>query len=155
MTKKGDRMAIVEMEDLTGKAEGVVFPKIFARVGPYILPDARLMIWGKIDRSRDDRTQIIVDDAEPIEEVQMVMVELNPQIAGDIAQQHRLRNILRSHQDESGHGKIPVVAMISANHQRQCVRLGAQFRVQDYQAAVRALNEHGFTARSSALCTTA
>jgi DNA polymerase-3 subunit alpha len=153
VTKKGDRMAIVEMEDLTGKAEGVVFPKTFARVGDYILPDARLMVWGKIDRSRDDRTQIIVDDAEPIEDVQMVMVELNPQIASDIAQQHRLRNILRSHQDETGHGKIPVVAMISANHQRQCVRLGAQFRVQDYQAAVRALNEHGFTARSSALCT--
>ncbi|MEM7769131.1 MAG: DNA polymerase III subunit alpha [Cyanobacteria bacterium P01_A01_bin.37] len=154
VTKKGDRMAIVEMEDLTGKAEGVVFPKTFARVGAYILPDARLMIWGKIDRSRDDRTQIIVDDAESLEDVQMVMVELNPHIASDIAQQHRLRNILRSHQDESGHGKIPVVAMITANHQRQCVRLGAQFRVQDYQAAVRALNEHGFTARSSALCTT-
>jgi len=152
VTKKGDRMAIIEMEDLTGKVEGVVFPKTFTRVGELILPDARLMIWGKIDRSRDDRTQMIVDDAEPVEEVQMVMVELDPKIASDIAQQHRLRNILRSHQDDSGNGKIPVVAVISANQRRQCVRLGAQFRVLDEQATVRALNENGFIARSSALC---
>jgi DNA polymerase-3 subunit alpha len=155
VTKKGDPMAIVEMEDLTGKVEGVVFPKTFARIGPLIQQDKRLMLWGKIDRSRDDRTQIIVDDAEPVEEVQMVMVELPPQIASDIAQQHRLRNILRSHQDESGHGKIPVIAMITANHQRQCVRLGAQFRVHDHEATVRALKEGGFMARASALCVTA
>ncbi len=155
VTKKGDPMAIVEMEDLTGKVEGVVFPKTFARIGQFIQQDKRLMIWGKIDRSRDDRTQIILDDAEPVEEVQMVMVELDPQIASDIAQQHRLRNILRSHQDESGHGKIPVIAMITANHQRQCVRLGAQFRVHNHEAAVRALNEGGFMARASALCVSA
>lgn len=152
VTKKGDRMAIIEMEDLTGKAEGVVFPKTFARIGELIVPDARLMIWGKIDRSRDERTQIILDDAEPVEAVQMVMVELDPKIAGDIAQQHRLRNILRSHQDDAGNGRIPVVALISANQRRQCVRLGVQFRVMDDQATVRALNENGFTARSSGLC---
>ncbi|MGB3491930.1 MAG: DNA polymerase III subunit alpha [Elainellaceae cyanobacterium] len=154
VTKKGDRMAIIELEDLTGKMEGVVFPKTFARIGELILPDARLMIWGKIDRSRDDRTQMIVDDAEPVEAVQMVMVELDPQIASDIAQQHRLRNILRSHQDDAGNGRIPVVAMISANQRRQCVRLGAQFRVLDEQATVRDLNQNGFIARSSALCVT-
>jgi DNA polymerase-3 subunit alpha len=150
VTKKGDSMAIVHIEDLTGQAEAVVFPKTYARIGQYILPDARLMVWGKVDR-RDERSQLIIDDAEPIEAVRMVMVELDPKIAGDIAQQHRLRNILRDHQDEAGAGKIPVVAVIAANQRRQCVRLGAQFRVLDGEAVVNALIREGFQARASAL----
>ena len=30
----------------------------------------------------------------------MVMVELDPKLAGDIEQQHRLRNVIRSNQGE-------------------------------------------------------
>ncbi len=150
VTKKGDAMAIVQIEDLTGQAEAVVFPKTYARIGQYILADARLMIWGKVDR-RDERSQFIIDDAEPVESVRMVMVELDPNIAGDITQQYRLKNILLDHQDETGAGKVSVVAMIAANQRRQCVRLGAQFRVLDGDAVVDALTREGFHARASAL----
>jgi len=152
-TKKGDRMAIVRMEDLTGSLEGVIFPKTFARIEEHIQLDARLMIWGKLDRSRDEQSpQIILDDAEPVETVQMVMVELEHQDAADITHQHRLKTILLDHRDEDGPGKIPVVALITAPQQRQFVRLGSQFRVMDVQAAVNALNAQGFVARAAALC---
>ncbi|MBD2095457.1 DNA polymerase III subunit alpha [Trichocoleus sp. FACHB-591] len=150
VTKKGDRMAIVQIEDLTGQAEAVVFPKSFERIGAYIIPDARLMIWGKVDR-RDDRNQFIIDDAEPVEEVRMLMVELDPQRASNIEDQHRLRTVLLEHRGEEERAKISVVAVISAPNRRQFVRLGAQFRVQDYQAAVNALAQAGFQARASAL----
>ncbi len=154
VTKKGDRMAIVQIEDLTGQAEGVVFPKSFERIGDYIHTDARLMIWGKVDR-RDDRHQFIIDDAEPIEAVQMVMVEMTPQIASDIAQQHHLRTVLLEQRGDDERGKIPVIAVITANHRRQLVRLGAQFRVQNQLTAVSALKQAGFQARTSALLTEA
>lgn len=150
VTKKGDRMAIVQIEDLTGQAEAVVFPKSFERIGDYIIPDARLMIWGKVDR-RDDRNQFIIDDAEPVETVRMLMVELDPQRASDIEEQHRLRTVLLEHRGEDERAKVPVVAIIMAPHKRQFVRLGAQFRVQDYQTAVNALIRAGFQARASAL----
>ncbi|HEY9859958.1 MAG TPA: hypothetical protein V6D16_10675, partial [Candidatus Obscuribacterales bacterium] len=120
------------------------------RIEAYIIPDARLMIWGKVDR-RDDRNQFIIDDAEPVEEVRMLMVELDPQRASDIEAQHRLRTILLEHRGEEDKAKIPVVAIISASNRRQFVRLGAQFRVQNYQAAVNGLAEAGFQARASAL----
>lgn len=151
ITKKGDRMAIVQLEDLTGQAEAVVFPKSFERIGQHIVADKRLMIWGKVDR-RDDRVQFIIDDAEPIEDVRMVMVELDPRLAGDIEQQHRLRNVIRSNQgDDPKYARVPVIAVIGANQQRQFVRLGAQFRVKDPEAAVSALVKADFKARATPL----
>jgi DNA polymerase-3 subunit alpha len=151
ITKKGDRMAIVQLEDLTGQAEAVVFPKSFERIGQHIVADKRLMIWGKVDR-RDDRVQFIIDDAESIEDVRMVMVELDPRLAGDIEQQHRLRNVIRSNQgDDPKYARVPVIAVIGANQQRQFVRLGAQFRVKDPEAAVTALVNANFQAKATPL----
>ena len=151
VTKKGDRMAIIQLEDLSGQVEGVVFPRSYERIGQHIVTDARLMVWGKCDR-RDDRVQLIVDDAEPIETVRMVMVELDPHIANDIAQQHRLRNVLRSNQGEDpGEARVPVVAIIQAKDHRHVVRLGAQFRVKDPQKAVDALVSANFKAQSTPL----
>lgn len=151
ITKKGDPMAIVQIEDLTGQSEAVVFPKSFERINQHIVADKRLMIWGKVDR-RDDRVQFIIDDAEPIEDVRMVMVELDPKLAGDIEQQHRLRNVLRNHQgDDPKYARVPVIAVIGTSHQRQFVRLGAQFRVNDPEAAVNALVQANFNAKATPL----
>ncbi len=150
-TKKGDSMAVIQMEDLSGHCEAVVFPKAYARIGQYIQPDARLMVWGKVDR-RDDRIQMIVDDAEPIEAIRMVMVDLDPSIAGDIEQQYRLRNVLKVLQGENKFAaKTPVIAMIRTRDQRQAVRLGSQFRVQNAEAAVAALQSADFRARATPL----
>ncbi|PSR15683.1 trans-splicing intein-formed DNA polymerase III subunit alpha C-terminal partner DnaE-C [filamentous cyanobacterium CCP3] len=151
VTKKGDRMAIVQLEDLTGQSEAVVFPKSFERIGQHIVADKRLMVWGKVDR-RDDRVQFIIDDAEPVEDVRMVMVELDPRLAGDIEQQHRLRNVIRNNQgDDPKYARVPVIAVIGANQQRQFVRLGAQFRVKDPEAAVTALINANFQAKATPL----
>ncbi|PZV07640.1 MAG: trans-splicing intein-formed DNA polymerase III subunit alpha C-terminal partner DnaE-C [Leptolyngbya sp.] len=151
VTKKGDRMAIVQLEDLTGQSEAVVFPKSFERIGQHIVADKRLMIWGKVDR-RDDRVQFIIDDAESIEDVRMVMVELDPRLAGDIEQQHRLRNVIRNNQgDDPKYARVPVIAVIGGNQQRQFVRLGAQFRVKDPEAAVNALVKADFKAKATPL----
>lgn len=145
VTKKGDRMAIVQLEDLTGKAEAVVFPKSFERIGSYINADQRLMIWGKVDR-RDDRNQFIIEDAEPIEAVRFVVVEIPAPEAADIQRQHQLKEVLRSQVAEGEAAKVAVVAKIKGSHQSQMVRLGAQFRVPDETSAVTALNQAGFRA---------
>ncbi|MEM1256255.1 MAG: DNA polymerase III subunit alpha [Cyanobacteria bacterium P01_H01_bin.21] len=150
-TKKGDSMAILQIEDLSGQAEAVVFPRSYARIGMHIKADARLMVWGKVDR-RDDQVQFIVDDAEPIEDVRLVTVELPPSIAGDIVQQNRLRNVIQNQQGEDKReAKIPVVAMITYQGHRQVVRLGAQFRVKDPDQAVLALNAADFKAKTAPL----
>ncbi len=149
-TKKGDRMAIITIEDLTGHSEAVVFPKAFERIGDLIIPDARLMVWGKVDR-RDDQVQFIIDDAESIETVRMVMVELEPSEANDSQEQYRLRQILQEQRGEDHKAKISVVAIVSAHNRRHFVRFGQKFRVQNDQATVTALTNGGFRAKVSTL----
>jgi DNA polymerase III subunit alpha len=150
ITKKGDRMAIVQLEDLTGKAEAVIFPKSFERISQHISADRRLMVWGKVDR-RDERTQFIIEDAEPIEEVRFVMVEIPAQDAANIQRQQQLKEVLRSQVEEGGSAKIAVVAKIRGVSQNQLVRLGVQFRVPDEAATVEALNRAGFKAMAYGL----
>jgi DNA polymerase III subunit alpha len=149
-TKKGDRMAILQLEDLTGHTEAVVFPKSYERISAHIQADMRLMLWGKVDR-REDQSQFIVEDVEPIEDVHMVMVELTPLIANDIEQQDRLRRLLLQHRGEDDRAKTPVVAIVHNQDKRHFVRFGAQFRVNNYQATVAALTQAGFQARASSL----
>ena len=150
VTKKGDRMAIIQIEDLTGKTEAVVFPRTFERVGHYIEADRRLMVWGKVDR-RDDRMQMIIEDAEPIEDVRLVMVEIPAQDASNIQKQQQLKEILRHQSGENHQGKVAVVAKIVAPDQSQLVRLGVQFRVEDERETVQALRNQGFEATSTIL----
>lgn len=145
VTKKGDRMAIVQLEDLTGKAEAVIFPKSFERISQHVEADRRLLIWGKVDR-RDERTQFIIEDVEPIEEVRFVMVEIPAQDAANIQRQQQLKEVLRSQTVEGVNPKVAVVAKIKGASQNQLVRLGVQFRVPDETAAVSALNNAGFKA---------
>jgi DNA polymerase III subunit alpha len=150
-TKKGDAMAIVQLEDLTGQTEAVVFPKSYAKIGHLMEPDLRLMVWGKVDKRDEDQFQFILDDAESIEDVKMVMLTIDPQKAEDVTQQHRLRNILKTQNGDDRSGRIPVVAILDIAGHKQLVRFGHQFRVKDDKAAVIALTDAGFTASASAL----
>lgn len=145
-TKKGDRMAILQIEDLTGQTEAVVFPKAYERFGSSLIVDNRMIIWGKVDK-RDDQTQLIVDDAEAIETVQLVMVELNTLQAGATAEQERLKSILKEHSGDRDQAKIPVFAMVKSADHRQLVRFGRQFWVQDSHTAVAALQVAQFPAQ--------
>ncbi|AGY59347.1 DNA polymerase III subunit alpha [Gloeobacter kilaueensis] len=142
VTKKGDRMAIVQLEDLTGSTEAVVFPRVYERVGPLFVTDARLMLWGKIDL-RDERPQLIIQDAKPIEEVKMVVIDLEPR--SDVQTWHQLRELLQAHQSETAH--IPVIASIKNDQRHKLIRFGHQFRISNDSALIQALARKGFAAR--------
>ena len=147
-TRKGDRMAVLQLEDLSGSAECVVFPKAFARLSDHLMVDARLMIWGSVDR-RDDRVQLILDDCRAIDDLDVLLVDLMADQASDITVQHRLRECLVRHrpeQEEAG-VRVPVVAKVRLHDQARYVRLGHQFCVRDGAAALTTLTEADFTAR--------
>ena len=149
-TKKGDKMAMLRLEDLTAQVDAVVFPKSFERLEPLLATDARLMVWGKVDR-RDEMVQLIIDDAEPIDEVKIVLVEMDVERAKNIQEQHQLKEILLRHRGEEHKAKIPIVAIVQSTQHRHFVRLGSQFRVQDSEATVAALMQQQFQARTTTL----
>jgi len=147
-TKKGDQMAIAQLEDLTGQAEAVIFPKAYERIHEHLQPDHRLLVWGSLDH-REERLQLVIEDAEPLEEVKLVMVQLPVEKASDIQAQNRLSEILK--QQVGGLPKVPVVVKVTDGRHHQYVRLGAQFRVEDADRTRRALSSAGFEAEASEL----
>lgn len=149
-TRKGDRMAVLQLEDLSGSCEAVVFPKTYARLSDHLVVDSRLLIWASVDR-RDEQVQLIVDDCRVIDELRFLVVELDGQQASDIAIQHKLRECLNQHRTEKDEGgiRVPVVAMVKDQRQVRYVRLGHQFCVRDSRAALSSLEAQAFRARLS------
>ena len=77
VTKKGDAMAILQLEDLTHQIKAVVFPKAYEQLKPYIVDNAILLISGKIEKDGEE-IQIIVDTAKPVEKPEVTEEIENP-----------------------------------------------------------------------------
>jgi len=67
VTKKGDKMAFVNFEDLVGTIELIVFPRCYKAYGELLNNDQPLIIKGKVDRS-DEGDKIIVESISLLSE---------------------------------------------------------------------------------------
>ncbi len=142
-TKKGDRMAFVQMEDITGEAEGTIFPSTYQDLEPLLAEGKQLIVWGKAQQ-RNDKYQLIIDDAEEIEQVRMIMLEITPEQALDRVKSNYLKRILEQQTQEQNKFKIPVIAAIGQGEQRHFIRFGQKFWVQNESQAMTSLQEAGF-----------
>ncbi len=149
MTKNNTAMSFLTIEDASGSVEAVVFSDAFSRLEPFLLKDSHLMLWGKVD-FRDDRVQLIIEDAEPVEEVKYIKVELTPKDAILPDRQVQLKLIL---QGGTGRAKVPVIAVIDDGQQRYIIRLGEKFWVQDASVTVELLEKANFSASCVSLVT--
>ncbi|MEX1019643.1 MAG: OB-fold nucleic acid binding domain-containing protein, partial [Litorilinea sp.] len=59
-TKKGDPMAFVQLEDLAGQCEVVVFPRTYAEVREILLPDSVVVVKG-VAQTREGQTSLLAD----------------------------------------------------------------------------------------------
>ena len=55
MTKKGDKMAIIGIEDLTSKIECMIFPKVYAEYHEQLIPHEPLVFHGAVNLSEDPK----------------------------------------------------------------------------------------------------
>lgn len=150
VTKNGDSMAFIQMEDITGEAEGTIFPSTYSELEPLLQVGKQLIIWGKAQQ-RNDKYQLIIDDAEAVEEVKMLMLEITPEQALDQLKSNYLKRILEQHAPEENQFKIPVIAAIGQGKQRQFIRFGQKFWVQNETQAIASLQEAGFTVHCQSL----
>jgi DNA polymerase-3 subunit alpha len=65
-TKKGDLMAAVELEDLGGSAEVIVFPRTYQAQRDILKEDTIVLVTGKIE-ARDDRPKILCETVDVFE----------------------------------------------------------------------------------------
>ena len=153
MTRNNEPMAFVQVEDISGQMEGVVFPSSYERVSAYLDEDARLIVWGKIDQ-KDDRLQMIIDDAEPIENVKMVMIDFSFDQVRDRAKQEKLQQTLKQFVGKKNEAKVPVIGRIKIGNQQQLVRFGQQYWVKDADFVSQQLQAQGFHAKANPLLIT-
>ena len=106
-------MAIVQLEDLSGSCEAIVFPKTYIRLSEFLLTDTRLLIWGTIDK-KSDKTQLIIDDCREIDNLKLLIIHLDKSEASDIRIQNKIRDCLvKFKPDKNKCGvKVPVVAAV-------------------------------------------
>jgi DNA polymerase-3 subunit alpha len=67
-TRKGDRMAVIELEDLTGRIEGVVFPDLFRQVSDLLFQEIPLRVEGILEKDEEGRPRIRVQSIKTLQE---------------------------------------------------------------------------------------
>ena len=146
----GKPMAFINMEDISGQVEGVVFPQVYEEINEVLKEDVPLIIWGKVDR-REDKFQILVERAELVKTMKMVMINLKPEEALDHQIHHKLRGILQEQSGDKKQAKVPVIGIIDGTAERIFVRFSSNFWVQNDFHTVEALKNAGFNAYSQFL----
>lgn len=66
-TKDEKIMAFVNIEDLTGNMEAIVFPTVFEKYKNLLLPDSKVYIKGRINCKEDEAPKLIVEEVRPLD----------------------------------------------------------------------------------------
>ncbi|MEA5510785.1 OB-fold nucleic acid binding domain-containing protein [Crocosphaera sp. UHCC 0190] len=150
ITKKGDQMAFLTLEDVSGQVEGVVFSDAYQQIKDLLIEDTHLIIWGKVDH-RDEKVQLLIEDAEVVESVKMVMINLSLKQAMDNSCNHSLKAILQEYSGDKNKAKTPVIATIGNGKNKQLIRFNQNYWVQNSETVINALNQANFQAYSAPL----
>jgi DNA polymerase-3 subunit alpha len=107
MTKKGERMAFVTLEDLTGFVEMVVFPEVYRSAADFLHDDQPLLVTGTVEVSEENR-KLMPKEILPLQEVsrkETKRVHFRFQVPGLVDDLlHRLKEIILRHR-----GSCPVL----------------------------------------------
>jgi DNA polymerase-3 subunit alpha len=145
LTKNGDQMAFLQIEDATGTTEGIIFPSSYEQLSKFLIEESQLIVWGKVQK-KDDKFQLIIDDIQPIEKIQLVIIELP---IDQIIEEKQIKNLqarLKECSGDKNKVKIPVIAKIKSPEYSQFIRLGEEYWVQDAKATMEVLKNSHFHA---------
>ena len=145
--KNGNTMAFISMEDISAQAEGVVFASNYEAVSKNLREDTPVIIWGKAD-NKDDKSQIIINSIEVVEQVKMVMINLSTEEVSNPSVQNKLKSILEEQSGDKKKAKVPIIGIINSIKERIFIRFGENFWVQNEENTVEALKNAGFNAYS-------
>ncbi len=101
-TRKGDLMAVFELEDLEGTIEVMVFPRTMQEHGPKLVDDAIVLVRGRVEKS-EEVPRLFAQDIEVVEDLSdnspvRVRLDLTTHDEKKIAD---LKSILAAHPGDS------------------------------------------------------
>ncbi len=98
LTKTNKIIGILQLEDIISKIEAVVFSDQLLQFGEFILPEATLMILGRVQQRSEGNTSLQIKALHPLEEIKILSVQIPEEIikTNDVYTTiHSIRNILQ------------------------------------------------------------
>ncbi len=161
VTKKGDNMAFLQLEDLSGQLEAIVFPRTYQEIQSDLIENKLVIIDGKVDK-QDDKIQIIVEEMKSAENL---LEQIKPSSLGNqdvapddsiestlrlnlplyqIEEMDKLKRILEESAGNADHKVIPVEAIVIGQSLKKRVQFGCQFWIENSETALNRLTSAGF-----------
>jgi DNA polymerase III subunit alpha len=139
MTKKGEPMAFVQLEDVTGSVEVVVFNSTYAAARGLLVEDTILVVKGRVDHKQQGETKLVAlevaaFEATPERREVRLKVDARSAPAGVIRE---LAGVVRDFP-----GEAPVYVDLVTSLGSKLLELGPEYRVDpqpDFFASVRHL----------------
>jgi DNA polymerase-3 subunit alpha len=129
MTRRGEPMMFVRLDDLEGAVEVVVVPAVLSEARELLTPDAILLVTGRVDQKGEGETKVVAQSVksftpDPGAEEDRLLVRVDMDRL-KMDQLSMLRRLLADHR-----GEAPVVLeMAAAEGRRKRLRLGEEYRV--------------------------
>jgi len=142
LTKKGQKMAWGLLEDFNGSIELVIFPKVYAKVEPWLTEEAVLGFTGKVEVA-DEKAKFLVDDIlDPGSLAQVraltVHVRLKPKDWQE-SEITRIRDTFLDHQ-----GNSPLILHLTNGTKTAKIRCPQQLRIASSQDVLDQLGQHAW-----------
>ncbi len=109
-TKTNNMMAFVELEDLYGTLEIIVFPKTYERFKNLLLQDSIVLVGGRISQKEEEAAKIICDTVAPLKKYmgKKLYIKINTELQPGIIE--KLETLLIEHR-----GIQPVILVNEAD----------------------------------------
>ena len=139
VTKKGDTMAFVQLDDATDAIEVIVFAKSWETARDVLRPDSIVLIKGRVERKSDTEVKLMAMEATPFEAVAdagVVKLRVDAREAPATILDE-LKSLIGEYP-----GEAPVELRIDTTEGAKVLRLGSDYRVRadgDFMAEARAL----------------
>lgn len=109
-TKTNNMMAFVELEDLFGTLEIIVFPKVYEKYKDILIQDTIVLVKGRISQKEEEDAKVICDSVEPLKKYtgKKLYIKINTDLQPEIIK--KLKKVLVEYK-----GAQPVILVNEAN----------------------------------------
>ena len=133
ITKRGETMCFLEVEDFSGRVEVVVFPKVMEKAASFLVPDVPVVLSGRLDKG-GEATKVL---AEIIRDMENTMPEVRLKITigrDDDETFDALKVRLKDH-----HGTTPVYLHLPGG--KRVIKTEQQYWIDPTAEALQALKQ--------------
>ena len=141
LTKNNKIIGIVQLEDLLGKAEAVIFSDQIAQFGEFLLPETVLAIVGRVQHKSEGNVSLQIKSLHPVENIKITSMEIPESIKnnGDIYTTiHSLKGIL---QKEKPSNFCPIYINVNQENKANSFILERKFWVEPTDGLLRNISQ--------------